>query len=78
MKVFDSGMPDETYWNSLFDIPAIIDWLKLESVRDPIAEIGCGYGTFTVPAAQESSQVIHAIDLEPGNDRSSEHQRKKG
>ncbi len=58
-------MPDETYWNSLFDIPAIINWLKLESVRDPIAEIGCGYGSFTVPAAQESAQVIHAIDLEP-------------
>ena len=65
MKVFDSGMPEEAYWNSLFDTPAIVDWMDLESVTDPIAEIGCGYGTFTVPMARRTSQTIHAIDIEP-------------
>jgi len=65
MKVFDSGMPDQAYWDSLFDIPAIVDWLDLESLTEPIAEIGCGYGTFTVPIAQHTSQTIHAIDIEP-------------
>jgi hypothetical protein len=28
MKVFDSGMPEEAYWNSLFDIQQIVKWLK--------------------------------------------------
>ena len=32
VKVFDSGMPSESYWNSLFDIPMILDWLDLDSV----------------------------------------------
>jgi len=65
VKVFDSGMPSEAYWNSLFDIQAIIDWLDLDSVADPVAEIGCGYGTFTVPVARRAAQRVYAIDLEP-------------
>ena len=65
MKVFDSGMPSESYWNSLFDIPAIVDWLDVDSVGDPIAEIGCGYGTFTVPVANRTAQPVYAIDMEP-------------
>ena len=48
MKVDDSGMPEEAYWNSLFDIEAIVDWLDLPKINiATIAEIGCGYGTFT-------------------------------
>ena len=65
MKVNDSGMPDETYWNSLFDIPCIVDWLNLETVTAPIVEIGCGYGTFTVPIAGATNTEIHAFDIEP-------------
>lgn len=64
MKVFDSGMPDEAYWNSLFDIPLIINWLNLKEVRNPVAEIGCGYGTFTIPVAGQAKLDIHAFDIE--------------
>jgi SAM-dependent methyltransferase len=66
MKVFDSGMPEEAYWNSLFDIPGIVDWLDVKSVIGPIVEIGCGYGTFTVPVAQQASGTVYAFDIEPG------------
>jgi ubiquinone/menaquinone biosynthesis C-methylase UbiE len=65
MKVPDSGMPDEAYWNSLFDIPLIVDWLSLEDVSDPIVEIGCGFGTFTVGVAKRTSGLVHAFDIEP-------------
>jgi SAM-dependent methyltransferase len=65
LKVFDSGMPGESYWNSLFDIPTIIDWLDLDSLADPIAEIGCGYGTFSIPVAKRTMQTLYAIDIEP-------------
>lgn len=65
MKVDDSGMPEETYWNSLFDIEGIVDWLALSKKTATIVEIGCGYGTFTVPIAKKSAGEIYTFDIEP-------------
>jgi ubiquinone/menaquinone biosynthesis C-methylase UbiE len=65
VKVFDSGMPEEAYWNSLFNIQQIVKWLNITDVIDPIAEIGCGYGTFTVPVARKFDGIVHAFDIEP-------------
>lgn len=65
MKVNDSGMPDEAYWNSLFNIPLIIEWLNLKSISGPIVEVGCGYGTFTLPIAKKTKDKIYAFDIEP-------------
>ncbi|CAG0982383.1 partial cobalt-precorrin-6B (C15)-methyltransferase, partial [Anaerolineae bacterium] len=64
MKVADSGMPDEAYWNNLFNIPAIIDWLGLHTVPGPIVEVGCGYGTFTVPVAKATEFDVLAFDID--------------
>lgn len=64
MKIDDSGMPKETYWNSLFDLSNIFGWMNLAQNID-IAEIGCGYGTFTVPIAQNISGKIFAFDIDP-------------
>ena len=64
MKVEDSGMPDEGYWNQLFDIEGIIDWLDIPA-NSTIVEIGCGYGTFTVPMAKKPGASIYALDIEP-------------
>ena len=63
MKIEDSGMPVETYWNSLFDINAITDWLAI-SKNIVIVEIGCGYGTFCVPVAQRTSGKVYAFDID--------------
>jgi len=65
MKVDDSGMPEEAYWNSLFDIEGIVDWLTLSKKIATIVEIGCGYGTFTVPIAKKSTGEIYTFDIEP-------------
>lgn len=65
MKVNDSGMPEEAYWDSLFDVPRIMDWLNPADANAPIVEIGCGYGTFTVPVARASRLTIHAFDIDP-------------
>jgi ubiquinone/menaquinone biosynthesis C-methylase UbiE len=65
MKVNDSGMPEESYWNSLFDIPLIIEWLNLKNVSGPIVEVGCGYGTFTLPIARETKDKVYAFDIDP-------------
>jgi len=62
MKIADSGMPDEAYWNSLFDIAGIVAWLPAR-VMD-VAEIGCGYGSFTLPLAQKISGKLYAFDID--------------
>lgn len=64
MKIEDSGMPEETYWNSLFDIAGIVDWLAISKQDASIVEIGCGYGTFTIPVARKTSGKVYAFDIE--------------
>jgi hypothetical protein len=66
MKVSVSGMPEEAYWNSLFDIPLIVKWLNVDTRIEPIVEIGCGYGTFTVPVAKNAKiHCLHMISNQP-------------
>ena len=64
MKIRDSGMPDETYWESLFDVPLILSRLGIERFHD-VAELGCGYGTFTIPIAEAISGTLYTFDVEP-------------
>jgi SAM-dependent methyltransferase len=79
MKVFDSGMPEEAYWSSLFDLKAILTWLNPAAGIDPIVEIGCGYGTFTVPIAQAVTGSVHAFDIDPAMiERASNSVRSSG
>lgn len=65
MKVPDSGMPEETYWESLFDVPLILDRLKIDRTVEHVAELGCGYGTFTLPVAQRIAGTVFTFDIEP-------------
>jgi len=64
MKVADSGMPEKTYWDSLFSISDIVDWLELTENTGPIVEVGCGYGSFTIPIAKKINAQIYAYDIE--------------
>jgi ubiquinone/menaquinone biosynthesis C-methylase UbiE len=66
MKGRESGMPDEDYWQTFFDVDCILDRLECVSRGDEtIVEFGSGYGTFTLPAAARTSGTIHALDIEP-------------
>lgn len=65
MKVRDSGMPEREYWESLFDLPAILDGLGVDSKVNDAVEVGSGYGTFTVPVAQRIRGTLHSFDIEP-------------
>lgn len=64
-KVQDSGMPEESIWNSFFDPPFILQTLGLEEIHGDVVEFGCGYGTFTLVAAARTTGTVHALDLEP-------------
>jgi SAM-dependent methyltransferase len=64
MKIRDSGMPDEAYWETLLDVPLILDRLGIRQFHD-VAELGCGYGTFTIPIARAISGTVYTFDVAP-------------
>ena len=65
MKIRESGMPKEEEWNKFFDPIDALKLLGLSSSVMDVADFGCGYGTFTIPAAQIISGKIYAFDIEP-------------
>jgi SAM-dependent methyltransferase len=64
MKVRESGMPEEAIWSQFFDIELILSELQINSVVKDMAEIGCGYGTFTIPASLKISGKLFGFDIE--------------
>ncbi len=66
MKGRESGMPQEDYWSSFFDAECVIKKLfKDDPCKGDVVEFGCGYGTFTFPAARHSTGTVHTFDIEP-------------
>lgn len=65
MKLRDSGMPEEGYWESLFDVPLILDALGITSRLRDVAEMGCGFGTFSIPVAERIFGVLFTFDIDP-------------
>lgn len=64
MKTRESGMPEEEYWTSFFQPAEILKKLGLDSSYQKVVDIGCGYGTFTIPAAYFISGLVIAIDID--------------
>jgi len=59
-------MPDEAYWESFFNAEEALDaLLGAGSLTGDIVEFGCGYGTFTLPAARRTQGIVTALDIEP-------------
>ena len=65
MKYRESGMPEQAYWESLFDIEGILDAFEIGPPTGVVAELGCGYGTFTLPVARRTGAAVHACDIDP-------------
>ncbi|MHB1687892.1 MAG: class I SAM-dependent methyltransferase [Ignavibacteriaceae bacterium] len=65
MKIRDSGMPEETYWESFFDTQFILSQLQIDNTVNDAVEFGSGYGTFTIPAAKIIKGNLHAFDIDP-------------
>ena len=64
MKIRESGMPEETYWESFFDTQYIFSQLQLDNKIYDVAELGSGYGTFTIPAAKIIKGNVYAFDID--------------
>jgi ubiquinone/menaquinone biosynthesis C-methylase UbiE len=65
MKIRESGMPGEKYWESFFDVDNIFNKLQLNDKVKDLAEFGSGYGTFTIPAAKIIQGKVYALEIDP-------------
>jgi ubiquinone/menaquinone biosynthesis C-methylase UbiE len=65
MKTRESGMPEEDQWKSFFDPDFILNALGLEQSSQLVVDLGCGYGTFSIPAARRVAGTVYAIDIDP-------------
>ena len=64
MKFRESGMPDQEMWDTFFNPDTILDDLGIQGLTGNILDLGCGYGTFTIPAARKNRGTIYALDIE--------------
>ncbi len=77
MKIRESGMPEREMWEKFFNPVEILATLGINSQIGDVAEFGCGYGTFTIPAAKVIKGKIYALDLEPDMIRFTDEEAKK-
>jgi ubiquinone/menaquinone biosynthesis C-methylase UbiE len=57
-------MPAENMWADFFNVGLILSELHIDSKINDLVEIGCGYGTFTIPAAKQIKGKLYAFDIE--------------
>ncbi len=77
MKIRESGMPERDMWEKFFNPNKILATLGLDNQINDVAEFGCGYGTFTIPAAKIIKGKIYALDIEPDMIRLTGEEAKK-
>jgi ubiquinone/menaquinone biosynthesis C-methylase UbiE len=65
MRTRESGMPDEEVWASFFSPAETLIKPGVTPKTGDVVEFGCGYGTFTIPAAELASGLVHALDIDP-------------
>ena len=66
MKTRESGMPDENRWAGFFCPEQTLAALGLTGACGDVVDLGCGYGTFTIPASRIIRGTVLALDIEPG------------
>lgn len=62
MYLRESSMPALDDWEALFDVALILNRF---GITGEVAELGCGYGTFTLPLARGATGTVHAVDIDP-------------
>ena len=66
MNIRESGMPNQEMWESFFNPLAALQEMGLNSDCHKVIDFGCGYGTFSIPAAQITKGTVYAIDIDDG------------
>jgi SAM-dependent methyltransferase len=58
-------MPEEQWWETFFDPAEALAKLGLDPAAGDVVDFGCGYGTFSLPAARITPGTVHALDIDP-------------
>lgn len=64
MKYRESGMPVEEMWEEFFDPKQVLQSLQVTKDIKKFIDIGCGYGTFLIPASNIISGVAIGVDID--------------
>lgn len=64
MKIRDSGMPEETMWSKFFNPGLILQQMEITPGLHSIVDLGCGFGTFSIPASRLVTGKVHAFDID--------------
>jgi SAM-dependent methyltransferase len=65
VKIRDSGMPAEEYWESLLDVDLTLRRLGIDKNLQDVAELGSGYGTFSLRVARAIAGTLYSFDIDP-------------
>ena len=63
MRIRESGMPPEDYWESFFNVDLILSKLQFNKKIKDAVEFGSGYGTFSIPASKIIKGNLFAFPL---------------
>lgn len=64
MKVRDSGMPEEIIWSKFFNPEHILQQMEVTHDLTSVVDLGCGFGTFSIPASHIVNGTVHAFDID--------------
>ncbi len=64
MKYRESGMPEEELWNTFFQPETWLHKMAVDKSTRTFVDVGCGYGTFLIPAAQLVRDTAIGIDID--------------
>lgn len=64
MKYRESGMPSEQLWDTFFEAQCVLEQVEIDQKVRTLIDIGCGYGTFLLPAALQISGTAIGIDID--------------
>lgn len=64
MKYRESGMPSEEMWDTFFSPTEVLEQMGINKQIRTLIDIGCGYGTFLLPASELVSEKVIGIDID--------------
>lgn len=64
MKYRESGMPEEHIWDTFFHPSEILSKMAVDDHVNIFLDIGCGYGTFLLPASKIVRNRAIGIDID--------------
>ncbi|ADU28531.1 class I SAM-dependent methyltransferase [Evansella cellulosilytica] len=64
MKYRESGMPEEALWENFFNPIEILKKLEVTEKVNTLIDVGCGYGTFLIPASHIVKENVIGIDID--------------